>query len=134
MQVAVREQRQFSGELVPAASAAPPAAQPFLLGARPKARLFAPAAPGATLLLFRLFKQADRTKADKRDQCLQAMFLAAVLCGSDNQVFGAFTMQDALVSHWSAPEQGHVVQPKEPLLLRAVLALCKTGASATGAV
>ena len=41
-------------------------------------------------------------------------------------------LQDALVSHWSAPEQGHVVQPKEPLLLRA--ALCKTGASATDAV
>ncbi|CAE7838081.1 unnamed protein product [Symbiodinium necroappetens] len=45
-----------------------------------------------------------------------------------------FPLQDALVSHWSAPTQGHTAQQREPLSLRIVLALCKAGASAQGAI
>ena len=45
-----------------------------------------------------------------------------------------FPLQDALVSHWASPNQGHIAQPREPLPLRIMLALCKAGSTACGAV
>ena len=97
------EQRQFAGELVPAASAAPTAAQPFLLGARPQARLFAPAAlrPRSYVAAVSSLQplQADRAKADKRDQCLQTWIRESGLWQGTSQVQGAPRLPPAWRQH-----------------------------------
>ena len=42
-----------------------------------------------------------------------------------------FPLQDA---HWASPTQGHVAKPREPLLLRVMLSLCRAGVTASGSV
>ena len=93
VQCKVTEERRFNATCVYPPKRTAPATLPSVLGARPKARVFAPASLQPRSFKHAMgsmqipTKQVQGARPDQRERLLQAIFEAALACGSQNTVF-----------------------------------------------